>query len=90
MPEFKHFTVLGDGHAGELKAGFECLQGHAVMAMNMWAVDPEQAADMFIHIGREIGFKVSQEIEVYDTEADRPASDSPFAYDIQFAPFETA
>ena len=39
-------------------------------------------------IGRNIGFEVTGETLIYDTEAMQPPRKNPFGYDIKFTPFD--
>jgi hypothetical protein len=85
---YKHFTVLGAGVAGELVEGFSCPKGNAWMGMKVWATSTEEAGDMIQAIGSDIGFEVTGDIEVYETEPVQPPQENPFGYDINFTPFE--
>jgi len=84
---FKHITVLADGIVGELSDGFHCEPGRAWMSMKTWSTDYDEAADMIKVIGRDIGFEVDGKVEMYDTDAEQPPRDSPYGYDISFAPY---
>lgn len=87
---FRHFTLVADGLAGDLEEGFSCRSGPAVMAMKAWASDTDEAADMAISIGRQIGFSVSGRIEVFETDAEQPPGQNPYGYAIVFTPYEDA
>jgi hypothetical protein len=84
---YKHYTAIADGIAGELADGFICKKGEAFMAMKMWAEDTNQAADMISVIGGRIGFKVTGDIQIYDTEAEQPPKERPYGYGINFTPY---
>ncbi|WP_207495657.1 hypothetical protein [Aridibaculum aurantiacum] len=84
---FKHYTLLAQGLVGELVEGFECRPGTAIIAMKIWALDANQAADVFQSIGGQIGYRVTHDIEVYETDPVKPPEDNPYGYDIQFTPF---
>jgi len=85
---YKHFTALGDGVVGDLVDGFECRKGPAVMAIKTWATDANESADMLRVIGSRIGFLASDEIQIYETDAEQPPKDRPFGYDIRFTPYD--
>ena len=85
---YKHFTAVADGTAGDLADGFECRPGPAVMTMKMWASDAAESADMIRVIGKQIGFSTTGEIEIYETEAERPPGENPYGYDINFVAYE--
>ena len=85
---YKHFTAIADGVAGELRDGFECRPGNAVMSMKTWATDTDESAHMIRIIGQQIGFSVSGKIEIYETEAEEPPSENPRGYDIRFFPYD--
>ena len=85
--EFQHFTILADGIVGDLIEGFECEKGRAWMSMKTWALDTAQSTDMAEVIGREIGFTVDGEIQVFTTEPETPPGEKPHGYDIRFTPY---
>ena len=84
---FKHITVIAEGLAGDLEDGFDCPPGNAFMSMKTWAASYEEAADMIQVIGNQIGFKVTGEIQLFDTEPNEPPKGNPYGYDIKFTPF---
>ncbi len=85
---FHHYTAIAEGVAGELSDGFSCRPGSAFMGMKMWASSIDEASDMMVVIGKQIGFSVTGRIYVYETEPDAPPRDKPSGYDIQFTPFD--
>ena len=85
---FKHFTVLAEGVAGNLVEGFECRRGPAIMAMKTWSESAEESTDMARTIGKQIGFAVTGNVQVYDTEPAIPPGENPHGYDINFTPFD--
>ncbi len=84
----RHFTALAEGTAGKLPEGFVCRPGHAFMAMKTWASSAGQSADMIRAIGERIGFKVTGDIQIYETEPHLPPREKPHGYDIKFTPFD--
>jgi hypothetical protein len=87
--KFQHFTVMADGIVGQLKEGFDCRPGRAVMSMKVWAADMAESIDMIRVIGRQIGFTVDGETHVYETEPEQPPpGDHPRGYDIKFVPYD--
>ena len=85
---YKHFTAIADGVAGELQDGFECRPGPAVMSIKTWAGDADESAHMARLIGQQIGFSVSGQVEIFETEAEQPPGDRPHGYDINFVPYD--
>jgi hypothetical protein len=85
---YEHFTVIAEGVVGELEEGFECPPGNAFMGMKVWASSTGEAADMIKVIGKQIGFTVTGNIQIYDTEPQQPPLENPHGYDIKFTPFE--
>src|SRR5262245_35279887 len=85
---YKHFSVLADGIVGKLEDGFECRPGRAWMGMKTWATDADESADMAKAIGKQIGFTVSGDIQIYVTEPERPPGEKPYGYDIRFTPYD--
>ena len=85
---FRHYTVIDEVVVGELSEGFSCPPGSAFMAMKTWVSSTDESANMAAVIGRQIGFTVTGDIQIYDTEPVEPPRERPFAYDIQFTPFD--
>lgn len=85
---YSHFTAIAEGVVGELVDGFSCRPGPAIMGMKTWASSSDESADMIQVIGRQIGFEVTGDIQIYETEPVKPPGDKPSGYDIQFTPFD--
>ena len=86
--EYKHYTVIGDGLVGNLSDGFICKKGPAFMGIKTWATDSTESANMLKVIGEKIGFKVTGEIRIYESEPEEPPRENPFGYGINFTPYE--
>jgi hypothetical protein len=84
--QFKHYSVIASGVVGALREGFSCRPGKAFMGMKVWASSADDATDMVIVIGGEIGFRVAGKVEVYETEPMEPPRERPHGYDIDFTP----
>jgi hypothetical protein len=87
---FHHFTVIAEGIVGDLSDGFVCRLGSAFMGMKTWASSIDESADMIRVIGKQIGFTVTGDIQIYETEPAKPPGDKPNGYDINFTPFDPA
>lgn len=85
--DFSHFTVMADGVARRLPEGFACPHGPAWMAMKAWAEDASEAGHMIKLIAEQIGFTITGEVLVYDTEPNEPPQKDPHGYDIRFTPY---
>ena len=84
---YNHYTVLAEGICGEMKEGFSCPKGNAIMGIKVWATDIDEPPYIVRSIGEQIGFKVNGEIQIYSTEPEEPPKENPYGYDIQFTPF---
>lgn len=87
MTEFTHFTLLADGHVIEPNVDFGTELGPCIMGMKVWARNAEQAADMIVDIGKQLGFHADGELQVFISEPEEPAEDQPFGYDVQFTSY---
>jgi hypothetical protein len=85
---YHHYTAIAEGVVGELADGFVCPPGSAFMAIKTWAASTDESSDMITAIGRQIGFTVAGNIQVYETEPVQRPRDNPFGYDINFTPFD--
>jgi hypothetical protein len=85
---YKHFTALAEGIVEEeLRHGYECPPGNAWMGIKTWASSSDESGDMACSIGEQIGFKVTGEILIYDTDPTEPPKNEPYGYGITFTPF---
>ena len=82
-----HYTALAEGRASQPIDDFDCPVGLAWMASKMWATSNDQAADIIQSIAAQIGFELSGDIKIYETEAVNPPKNDPYGYDIHFTPF---
>ena len=85
---YRHFTALAEGSMTKEPNDFSCAIGPAFMGMKTWASDADESADMIRVIGGNIGFEVSGNIQIYETEPEQPPRENPFGYDIKFTPFK--
>ena len=85
---YKHFTVLAEGVVVQLIEGFEAPKGNAIMGIKVWASDIEEPPYIVKSIGKQIGFDVTGEIQIYNTEPEQPPKENSYGYDIQFTPFD--
>lgn len=84
---FQHYTLIGEGIAGALAPEFSCPQGPAFMSMKAWALSSDQSIDMLRVIGSRIGFTVTGNTQVWETEPEDPPGEKPYGYDINFTPY---
>src|SRR2546421_6827663 len=85
---FKHYTAIAEDIVGDLAEGFSCRSGNAFMAMKTWASSADESAEMVQVIGEKVGFQVTGNIQVYDTEPAQPPQSKPFGSDISFTPLD--
>ena len=90
MTNLTHYTLLADGEVFEPNADFGTEPGPCVMAMKVWAKDADQAADMVVAIGQQLGFRPDGELQVFVTEPEEPAEEQPYGYDVQFTSYDDA
>ena len=83
MSEFKHFSLVAGGDTMEGHSVPDGRVGPSVMSMKVWAASVEEAVDVIISIGNEVGFKIDQNVEVFRSKATQIARDEPFAYDVR-------
>ena len=86
---YQHYTAIVEGVLREETEDFSCPPGKAFMAMKTWASSADESADMIQAIGEQIGFTVTGDVQIYETEPAQPPRDNPFGYDINFTPFDS-
>ena len=85
---YSHFTLLG---AGELAASLEwsdCPPGPAILGMKIWASSHDEAFAVFSAVSEQIGFAITDKIDLYETDPSEPPRENPYGYDLNFTPFE--
>ena len=85
---YQHFTLIARRIVGQLADGFSCIPGNAFMGMKVWAADYDEAVAMIQNIGNQIGFTVSGNIEIFDSEPKQPPKEDPFGYEINFTLYQ--
>lgn len=55
--------------------------------MKVWASSENEAAELVEVIGKQIGFIVTGNIEIYNSEPLEPPKENPFGYHIRFTPY---
>jgi hypothetical protein len=86
---FRHFTLIGDGEIMEANPDFDTTKGSAAFfSMKVWAKDQDEATDMLVTIGSEVGFSATGKIYIYTTDPEQPPGDNPRAYDLGFNQYE--
>ncbi|OOO47827.1 hypothetical protein BS630_16265 [Rhizobium laguerreae] len=82
---FRHFTVIADGEVMISNPDFDTTAGSAAFfSIQAWVSDNDEAIDMVVTIGRNVGFNASGRIYVYSTEPQQPPPDAPHAYGLNF------
>lgn len=56
--------------------------------MSAWASSIDEAADMIEEVSAQVGFSITGNIEVFESEATEPPRDVPYGYKFGFAPFD--
>jgi len=85
---YEHFTAIAEGVMKAPENPFECPAGSAFMGMKAWAASSGEAADMICVIGKDLGFEVTGDVQIYATEPEQPPRENPHGYDIKFTPFD--
>ena len=86
--DFRHYSVLADCTVGELIEGFDCRPGKAWVGIKAWAIDLDDATDIVLGMGNEIGYEVTGKVEIFETEPEMPPQEGSFCYELNFTPFE--
>jgi hypothetical protein len=82
---YKHFTSITQGVVGNVS---EFSPGNAFMAIKIWAITYDEAADLVESIARQVGFTITGKIEIFDTEPQEPPKEDAYGYDLGFTYFQ--
>jgi hypothetical protein len=82
---YKHFTTITKGVIQEES---EYSPGNAFMAIKIWATTYDDAADLVESVAEQIGFVITGQIEVFDTEPQEPPKQNAYGYDLGFTYFQ--
>ena len=80
----QHYTVSGDGEVVEPNAEHGSIAGPAELKMEVWANNPEHAAEVYRKIGQHFGFKAGDDIKVEESTPYSAGTGRPSAYDLRF------
>ena len=73
-----HIAVFADDQVEDLIEGFEAPKGNAVMGVKVWATNIDKPPYMIRSLGDQIGFNVTGEIQIYETEPEQPPRETPY------------
>jgi hypothetical protein len=82
---YKHFTAITKGIVEEAS---DFSSGSAFMAIKIWVITYDDAADLVESIARQIDFTITGKIEVFDTEPQEPPREDAYGYDVGFTYFQ--
>jgi hypothetical protein len=85
---YKHYTIIAEGNTDNLIEDFTCPKGNAFMGMKIWAESLDESSDVFQNISRQIGFKITGNLQIYETEPQEPPRENPYGYGINFNSFD--
>ena len=85
---FQHFTTLADGEFAASSQKFGCPNGPAWMSLKVWASSADEAITVTQVTGDQVGFTITGRTLAYDTEPEEPPRKDPFAYSINFTPYD--
>jgi hypothetical protein len=85
---YKHYTLIGEGFAEKFIEDFACPPGSAFMGIKVWASSHEEAANLIQSVAQDIGFSITGDIEIYDSDPEEPPTGNPYGYEIKFTPFQ--
>ncbi len=84
---FQHATLLAVGYMDQARHDYGVDQGPAVMAAKIWSISDLDAVEIVAQVGRDIGFRITGNIEIYRTDPEEPPIDKPSVYGVNFTPF---
>jgi hypothetical protein len=85
---YKHYTAMVPVKINDYIEDLDAQPGTAWAGMKIWATDTDEVSDLVISIGKQTGFIITGNIEIYITEAIQPPEANPHAYNINFSYFE--
>ena len=85
---YKHNTLIAQGVSEQKIEGYDNLPGPAYMGIAVWAPNDEDAVEILVEVGKNLGFKVTGNIEIYETDPKEPPKDNPSYYQVNFTSYE--
>ena len=85
LTPYKHYTAITKGFVKEVST---YSPGSAFMAIKIWAITYDDAANLIESVARQIDFTITGKIEIFDTEPQEPPKDDAYGYDLGFTYFQ--
>ena len=85
---YQHFTAIAQGVVVTSDNSLQCPAGPAMITIRTWATDAAQSAQIIQFFGSELGYEITEDIQIYETDPERPPKDQPYGYGINVTPFE--
>ena len=85
---YQHFTAIAEGVVVAPDNSLQCPTGPAIITMRTWATDPAQSAQILQSLGDELGYEITGDIQIYETDPERPPKENPYGYGLNFTPIE--
>jgi hypothetical protein len=85
LTSYKHFTTITKG---TVEVASEFSPGSAFMAIKVWAITYDDAADLVESVARQVCFTITGKIEIFDTEPQEPPKEDAYGYDLGFTYFQ--
>ncbi|MGK9051013.1 hypothetical protein QTA58_20355 [Neorhizobium sp. CSC1952] len=86
---FRHFTLIANDEIIEANPDFGTTAGAAAFfTIHAWAKDSEEATDMLVTIGPQVGFSAMGRIYVYVTDPQQPPRENPHGYGLSFHQYQ--
>jgi hypothetical protein len=82
---YKHYTLIAPVLIEQYIEDFDVDAGTAYIGAKIWATHSNEATDMLLRIGSQTGYKITGNIEIYETDPKQPPGDYPEAYSINFS-----
>jgi len=84
---YQHFTAIAEGVRVKPDNSVQGPPGPAIITLRTWARDTAQSAEIVQSLGNELGYQITGNIKIYETDPERPPKDNPYGYGLNFTPF---
>lgn len=85
---YQHFTAIAEGVVVKSDNSLQYPAGPAIITLRTWARDSGQSIELIQSLGNELGYDITGNIQIYETDPERPPKDKPYGYGLNFTPFE--
>lgn len=82
---FNHYTIIAPVLINEYSEEYAAQSGKAYVGLKIWAENDNVAISMFENLAHDAHFKITGNMELYETDPIEPPTEKQYSYGITFS-----